>query len=219
MLARVIGSAIEAREFRELEVRVGRSGPSGLHIALAELEALDAELRASQHFESSRWEESHTYSFQVDGVAMRTETRFCSETMRVISQTVCKNRLQTHDMPVDAHMAIMARVSLCEEKPVPSPPDVVLPNFVRIRQRASHTYRGSVCTVRYDLTRTWSDGSRTKAEVRQASEAPRCELELELLDASPDAVGASGAPATYHAAAESLLAKVHDVARLVVRSS
>lgn len=133
MLARAIEAASASWATRELEVRVGRPSPDGLHISSAELEALDAQLRASRHFESSRWDESHTYHYAVDGVAMRTETCYCSETLQIRAQTICKTRLQVHDMSIDAQTSLAARVSLSEEGPVLSPPEVVLPTFVRIR--------------------------------------------------------------------------------------
>lgn len=92
-----------------------------------------------------------------------------------------------------------------------------LPPCAVCRQRASHTYHGRTGVVRYDLTRTWAGTSRTHAEACQTSQPPRCELELELLRATPDAAPSPDATPTYREAAASLLAKVHDVARLVVQ--
>ena len=181
-----------SRPNMELEARLGRKGPSGLSVQEEELDRMDVMLRSSSHFDSTPWSESHCFYYDSGGEALRTETQFCSSSIRMTASTVCKQRKSSVDVSLRGDWA--ARVCLSEEKPVTAPPELVLPHYVRIRQRASHTYQGSSCSVRYDLTRTWSGPTRNEAEEKQASGAlPVCEVELELLrsNSSPDKVAQS----------------------------
>lgn len=185
----------------ELEARVGRwDGSGGVSVTAHELDALDAMLRASGHLESSHWNEGHCYFFNHNGRALRTQIEFSSRDLAMQTATVCKVREAVLDAPA---ADLQCRFSLSRETPVSEVPDVVLPDRVRIRQRASHTYVGKVCTVRYDLSRTWMGDSKTEAEDEQQKAPPRCEVELEVVKAHA---------ADADAVARSLLAKVNDVA-------
>ena len=190
---------------RELEVRIGRRNAEGSLVLSPEtLQFLDDTLRGSKWLESSRWSETYAYFYRVGGRALRTEVSFDSADMRMNRCTVEKQRVDMHDENGPGTLAM--RACLSDEVPIPSPPDAVLPYNVRIKQRASHTYRGETCTVRYDLTRSWSASSRTEVEARQKVVPAQCELELELVaihDADADRVVAS------------LHAKVVDTMRLI----
>lgn len=164
----------------EFEVRIGRSDHSG-HIRQEDLDRLDRALRESPRFESSTWAESHCFYYHAAGRPLRTECTFCSSDMTMQSQTICKRRLGLVDTPLNDDWTV--RFALSDEAPIQTPPELVKPEYVRIRQRASHEYRSKEgqYTLRYDLTRTWAGASKSEAESYQFSQAPTCELELELV--------------------------------------
>ena len=183
----------------ELEVRIGRRGVAdGLSVEESELRALDDLLRASSHFESSRWHESQCYFYVAGGRTLRTECCFHSEDLKLVTNTVVKTKLKTLDVPSGE---LCYRYNLAREMHVDQGTslEVTLPTHVRIRQRASHTYRGTTCDFRYDLSRTWSGASKSEAERRQMAEPPKCEVEIELLRRHPGKTAAH--------AAESMIAK------------
>ena len=194
----------------ELEARVGRAdGTGGLEVSLDELHGIDEALRKSPAFESARWEESHCFFFTVAGNQYRTETRFASEAVSIHAVTVQKRRLQSATIACGGHLA--CRLALSEERVVTDAPEVVLPEYVRLRQRASHTYHGPVCSLRYDLTRTWGGSSRSGVEKKQATEAPRCEVEIELLHTAQSASGTAPPPPDPTKVAEALLVCAMDL--------
>ena len=118
--------------------------------------------------------------------------------------TTSKQRIGTVDVAL--HGDWVMRVALSEETPIHSPPELVKPEYVRIRQRASHLYKSTTYTLRYDLTRTWAGTSRTEAEKEQFSNAATCEVELELVAHSQLNVDRF---------VQSLSMKVDDLVRLV----
>lgn len=196
---RLVQQCVESPGF-ELEARIGRwHNRGGLNVTEEELNRLDAMLRASAHLQSTSWEESHCYFYPHKGRALRTETLFTSHDMLMKTETLCKQRQSVLDVP--AHADLQCRFSLSTETRHNDVPEVVLPEQTRIRQRSSHTHVGRACTVRYDLSRTWSGTSKTDAEAHQKTSPARCELEVELVACHADAAKV----------ARSFVAKVEDI--------
>ena len=98
------------------------------------------------------------------------------------------------------------RVSISHEKPVKTEelPTIVLPTWVRIKQRKSFRYTNADETARwrYDATLAWSAPTKTEAERAQKEQPPTYEFEIELEYAHPDV--------SDEYVAESLLAKMGD---------
>ena len=168
----------------EFEMRVGTLHPTdGLTVSCANLEQLDEELRRSPSFKSSTWNESHVYYFHHNGREFRTTYSTDSNELQSSASTMCKTRKGVVDIPLGNSWSI--RASLCSEEPVADNklPPLATPHHVRIRQRASHVYRGKHCVVCYDLTRVWSGPTHIKTmELQAAREDPVCAVEIELVE-------------------------------------
>lgn len=166
----------------EFEIRIGRmslADSSALKISPSECTMLDGKFRTSPVFDSSRWQEGHQYHYTIHGVQHRTECVPDSQCINMHVSTITKTRLNA----VSANICgdVYAKACLSKEQPLPNPSELVNSTHVRIRQRASHTYKGNGYTLRYDLSRTWSGTTKTQAERHQRDGPPCCELELELV--------------------------------------
>lgn len=194
--------------YSELEARIGRwDERGGVSVTEDELLKLDNLLRSSEHFTSTLWDERHCYFYTHNGRTLRTQVDFVSTDMVMRSTTVCKERRSIVDAVISNGM--QCRVSLSSERPVQDVPELVMPNHVRIVQRASHTLAGRTCTVRYDLSRTWPGSSKSDAETQQQTTPARCELELELVACHTDAASVAR---SFVAKIEDLVQKLTDTA-------
>lgn len=96
------------------------------------------------------------------------------------------------------------RVACASEVRLPDPPGTCVPTHVRIKQRRTfRDVRDGAVVWAYELSRTWSAGSRTAVEHLQHVSPPTYEVECELVDAD----GAYLAAHTDEEIASSLLLK------------
>jgi len=167
----------------ELELRLGRSrgtafvasNPEEMH------SKADALLTHSSHLQSSQWRESHDFFFLDRGLPVRSSVAFDADTLSVVTRHCRKKVVSTVDFRVGD---VSVRAALSLETPLQECGEATVPTtHVRIKQRRSHVLCDAEGNpyVTYDLSRTWSGRTKTEAEVRQRSNAPSHEIEVELL--------------------------------------
>lgn len=128
---------------------------------------------------SDGWIESHDYFYTHQGQRIRTSVTFNGGKMsqhHVLKSTIAKltmgfDTVLENSQPVHIR-AIVAQEQHIQPKMVP---DIVQPEYVRIKQRRSFR-RG--CWS-FDLTRTWQGKDRQEAEVHQDNQEPCYEFEVE----------------------------------------
>ena len=144
------------------------------------------------------WQESEDTTFTAGGRQVR-QSRICNtKDCRIDIQSVHKERKASACVPLGASRGDSAqdpfhmiptgvdtmRISYSTEIPVNKLifPDIVLPTYVRIKQRRSFVLESSALEGagwRFDLSRTWSGCTREAAEQSQHNSPPVCEVELE----------------------------------------
>lgn len=85
------------------------------------------------------------------------------------------------------------KICVSQEKPIDNCdlPDVVKPNFVRIKQRKSYLYKPSYTDkpfIRYDITRSWEGETREDVEKKQRDVEAEYEIELEYMHIPKDKI-------------------------------
>ena len=169
----------------ELEVRLGRL-VEGRFIAGVERDDFDELLKdfvSCGLTDNGGWSEIVDYFYLTqDRVHARTRVRFDSQKMCVNTEHVQKCSVHS-ELFKQSEDGRCVRVSLCDETPIHTPPDVCVPTHVRIQQRRSFDdVRGTSVVWRYEISRTWSAASRSSVEHQQHMTPPTYEVECELVD-------------------------------------
>lgn len=198
----------------ELEVRLGVHAGSRFTPGINPLCFKDAERSLDQ---CAFWAHVQGWREEVDvflpnGVRQRVSegvdgaTRHSVAKTRLASETLlCTGPRASigHDCGLDA------RVTLNREQPVRVHELVPCqPTHVRVKQRKTY----DMAHWRWDLTRVWEGATRLDVERAQRTEAPRYEVELELLNA--DALLRAHSSAYI---AESLLLKLGGLVRIIAK--
>lgn len=177
----------------ELELRLGVHGEGHFRAGVPrdvfeqlERDLLDANLEADRH-----WSELVDYHYATArGERARTRVTFDAERMEVRSEHVCKRAreslvLRTRDDDG------ACRVAWSSEVPLADPPEACVPTHVRVQQRRRfRDLRGGRVVWSYDLSKTWSGGSRGAVEELQRVSEPTYEVECELVDEGGAYLGA-----------------------------
>jgi hypothetical protein len=202
----------------ELEARLGRYDTRArtFHADVNPLCFKDAErcLDKCEYWVRVRdwWEEKDV--FLPDGVRQRVD----ASGPAVAVTSVRKERVAAEVLlctgaraAVSSDCGMDVRVALAREHPV-TRHDLVpcQPAHVRIKQRKSY----ELAHWRFDLTRVWAGPTNLDAEARQRAEAPRYEIELELIN--PDGLFRDRSSAYI---AESLLLKLRDFVRIIAKDA
>lgn len=169
----------------ELEVRLGRF-VEGRFIAGVERDDFDELLKdfvSCGLTDNGGWTEIVDYFYVTqDRTQARTRVRFDSQKMCVDTEHVHKHAVHS-ELLKQSEDGRCVRVSLCDETPIHTPPDVCVPTRVRIQQRRTFDdVRGTSVVWRYEISRTWSAASRSAVEHQQHMNPPTYEVECELVD-------------------------------------
>lgn len=178
----------------ELEVRLGSVDETGRFVAgvtrevfdqleeeLVDTPALQADDGYTEvvdyHYALSRGEQARTRVI-CDAQAMDMQK---THTIKQSRMSVILRRMDDGgEAPSEA-----CRIACASEAPLTDPPGACVPTHVRIKQR--RTFRdvrdGDVVWI-YELSKTWSAGSRLAVEHQQHVTPPTYEVECELVDLS-----------------------------------
>ena len=182
----------------ELEARFGTTDEKGnfvSDIGQDTFNNIERMLSSYDQWESDisrEWQESHDYFYEHQGQRIRTTVHFGKEG---IKQThLLKSSLVKLTMGFDAEessgevvaredphpVATHIRASVSQEQEIHPKlvPDIVNPEFVRIKQRKAYKHG---CWA-FDMTRVWQGATRQEAEARQATSEPCYEFEVECYD-------------------------------------
>jgi hypothetical protein len=184
VVRRFVRSLREGTTPLELELRMGRQHRGGFTAAVTQSE-MDAAVRALTHGppsgteDSIEWAESHDYFYHAGDEVVRSSVAFDSAAFRMDVQHIVKKRLEAAD-------TARFRVSCASERPVDAQhlPFATALEHTRIKQRRSVSVcppELSVPLWRYDFTLVWGGRTKEDAELRQRSEPPTYEVEVEVL--------------------------------------
>lgn len=168
-------------------------------------EIIEMMQKSAYVFGDDEWREEKDVFFDHNGSKLRTRVQYDSNAMMVIPHTTEKVMLTNsldfkntiNDKPFDV------RFSLKNELDVETPPNVVIPTLVRIKQRRRFVTENK-CWA-FDFSMTWSGSTKSDAEKSQMNDEAVFEIECELLrvhemlQKSDDYIAAS------------LLLKMHDL--------
>ncbi len=123
------------------------------------------------------WGESHDYFYTHNDQRVRTSVRFDSEAVR--TQHLIKTPLGKVTMGFEKAGPLLIRAAIQQEQEVNPKlvPNIVNPDFVRIKQRHSFV-KG--CWA-FELTRCWEGDSRQDAEAKQVEDDTAYEFEVECI--------------------------------------
>lgn len=184
VISRFVRSLRENTTPLELELRMGRQHRGGFTAAVTQRE-MDATVRALTHKppggveDSVEWTESQDYFYHVGDEVVRSSVAFDSDAFQMDVQHIVKKRLEAAD-------TARFRVSCASERPVDAQqlPFATDLEHTRIKQRRSVfvcPHELSVPLWRYDFTLVWGGRTKEEAELRQRSEPPTYEVEVEVL--------------------------------------
>ena len=135
--------------------------------------------------EDEGWTEMIDYHYTAQrDVKVRTRVSFDSQRMEMHTEHLTKESQQTVVFRRAEEDAMEAcRIAWAKETPYPDPPQTCMPTFVRIKQRKTfRDVRHGVTVWSYELSKTWSAGSRSAVEHKQNMSPPTYEVECELID-------------------------------------
>ena len=123
------------------------------------------------------WEESHDYFYTHQGQRIRTSVSFDGGNM--MATHLLKTTIAKITMGFEQNSDVCVRTTISQEQKIHPKviPDIVKPNFVRIKQRRSFK---NGCWA-FDLTRTWCGNTRQDAETLQDQGKPTIEFEIECI--------------------------------------
>ena len=126
----------------------------------------------------SDWVESHDYFYNHNDQRVRTSVRFVGD-QGLDTQHLIKTSLGKITMGFEHGGPLLIRAAIQQEQQVNPKlvPNIVTPDFVRIKQRKSFA-KG--CWA-FELTRCWEGASRQLAEAGQAAGDPVYEFEVECI--------------------------------------
>jgi len=171
----------------ELELRMGRATPTGTFQARVTKQEMDAILRSvvaaagTTGTDTVEWHESHDVFFEHAGDTVRSSVAFDTDTFSMHTTHAVKRRIACTDAP-------RFRVASASETPLQPQalPFATTVRYMRIKQRRSITVQPAELSAplwRYDFTLVWGGVTKQEAELRQRSEPPTYEVEVEVLAA------------------------------------
>lgn len=173
----------------ELEMRFGHAstGHVTTGVPAEMIDRLITFVQTNPDIRMTEWAEVQDVFFDINGEERRSRTTYDTDTLRVKTQVIRKQRLAECLLRCDEVYVrvVVSRETpdMCEEIGV----KVVSPKHVRIQQRrsahlASHDF-GPDATWTIDFGLVWSGDSKVDVEQRQmACEAPQYTFEMELTD-------------------------------------
>jgi len=127
-------------------------------------------------------------------ILVRTSVQFNKSALQLSKTHISKSKMHELDLKYTPHnsMSILSpqcrdiRLGINEERTInDSLPSRTVTKFVRIKDRTSYLHTPVHCQVpvwSIDFTRSWSGNTRSEAEIKQKSEAPIYEIEVECLN-------------------------------------
>ena len=182
---------LHPNESLELEARIQNSGHG---LTQQQLEQLLARLSTADPnvFESSSaWLESSGVFYKIPSLPhlVRGEVHIDPLSLTATPKTVYKLRLRNVDLTT---RQFNVRITLSRETLLPDHmiPEVVTPEFIRVKHRKSFVRSSSDDSARfsYDITQAWSGASMKEIERNQSSPtvSPSYEFEIEHKYSHPD---------------------------------
>lgn len=178
----------------ELEVRLGHWNPeTGKFTAGVSRFFMEKTLSLLQSFAAwdrvVNWVEMQDFFYKdLKGQTIRTSVMYNEETQQIETRHLIKKNFEQHTIAVDGSENPDIRVAVSVEQEVNSNvvpiPEIVTPEFVRIKQRKSFIYTPPDFQEpiwRFDLTMSWCGVTKAEAEQKQRTEAPIYEIECECL--------------------------------------
>lgn len=192
----------------ELEARLGKLGSDRFQpgVSVHFMEKVVNMMNTYQQWsEVTPWTETHDYYYANGADAslppVRTTAQFeidsDTQKRRVKTSHMRKFNIRKYDylfmsqsvkLPTD-HYQYDLRISLNREESVPASelPRIVNPTFMRIKSRKTYFYTSEDSPAskpiwRFDLTKSWSAPTKTQAEIKQRTEDPVFEIELECIN-------------------------------------
>ena len=130
------------------------------------------------------WHETMDVFFDHNKIEYRTRVIYSSSDMKVIPETIIKNKVAQCHVDVNANEYAF-RISLSQEKKISNEtvPSLVEPKYVRLKH-IKHFYiiNNGIRVWCIDLSKCWGAKTRTEVEEKQHTENPTYEIECELLD-------------------------------------
>jgi len=189
----------------ELEARLGKFTLTGFKpgVSCQFMENVIIMLKSYKKWSSETdWEETHDYYYKTDETNLpmvRTTSSFIIDKVtgrrRIGADHIRKHVKRVLDYkyhsstPASFQHNYDLRVNLSFEEVISREnlPTIVNPSFMRIKCRKSFYYTSeqfpsSVPIWKLDLTRSWSGASKSEAELRQKTEEPVYEIEIECIN-------------------------------------
>jgi len=169
----------------ELEFRLGTQSEErfGSGVTRDTFEQLERDM--TDALQSDRlWTEIVDYYYlNTSGATLRTRVAFDHTDMTLHTEHVRKEVLRTVTVCRDDDPSDACRLSCAVEHPVAQPPASVMINYVRVKQRKRFVdVRDGNEVWAFELSKTWSAGSRDAVEYQQHHTEPHYEVECELVD-------------------------------------
>lgn len=176
-------------ENMELEIRLGymHNGQFCPGVSRDVFHQLESDMSSVHNIVPDKdWVELIDYHYTTaTGNNIRTRVEFDAERMEVSTTHITKNVIRTMMITAsDNNEDGVCRVALSlEDEMKESPVSICIPTHVRVKQRKCfHDVRNGRCVWRYELSKTWSAGSRCAVEKLQHESEPVYEVECELVD-------------------------------------
>lgn len=175
----------ESTQFQELELRLGHyeNGKFTAGVERAVFEQLLEDMQNSPLQCNGKWSEELDYFYTHRNINTRTRVGYDSAGIKINVEHIQKENIQNVILSHAVNSSIACKVSLSLEKPVTNIPGICIPSHVRIKQKK--TFKdirdGKVIWI-YELSKTWSAGSRSVVEQMQHMSPPTYEVECELVD-------------------------------------
>lgn len=188
-LSKLLEQCVECRRGEstvELEMRLGHmSDTFQVGIPRWVFEQLERDLSEAPELDAdSGYTEIVDYFYTLPkGRRVRTRVHYDSARMELFTEHIEKNLIQSFVVSASSEPGDTCRVEVSREVPVDSPPQSILINYVRVKQRRCFKDRrdnGDVWS--FELNRTWSGSTRDAVEYNQHNCEPSYEVECELVD-------------------------------------
>lgn len=175
------------RKHGELEFRLGSVDEERFSSGVSReiFEQLERDM-SDELLSDKLWTEIVDYYYlDASGATLRTRVTFDNRQMRLNTEHIRKEVLTSVLVCRDDDPGDACRISCSIEHPIDEPPVSVMINYVRVKQRKRFVdmRNGGEVWV-FELSKTWSAGSRDAVEYQQHNTEPNYEVECELVDSN-----------------------------------
>lgn len=175
----------------EIEARLHKRGHER-HLTKMEMDHILSQFEKAPPgvFDVQDWNETNDFFFTLGkSIQVRSTFKTNSEEINSVCENIVKTRVGMITLRSEEEDW---KICLSRERSINPKflPDVVKPNYVRIKQRKRFIYTspqsaGSLKWA-FDFTLTWAGVTKTEAETRQRTTEPTYEFEIELLECHED---------------------------------